>query len=212
MGNKIAIIGYGELGRQFHDFLSTGNSNAFLYFDDKLFGTNKDSEVFPFKSYLTGAFENEEFYVALGYHHLKEKLNIIDQLISLNRKLPFFKHPSGFIDRSATVGYGSFIYPMCTIDRNVEIGNGVLLNNSVCISHDSRIGNGSYISPGVIVSGNVEIGERTFIGSGAVISNNIKIGSDATIGIGSVVTKDVPNGYSTLGNPAKIFEQKLKLI
>jgi sugar O-acyltransferase (sialic acid O-acetyltransferase NeuD family) len=212
MENKIALIGYGELGRQLQDFLSIDNKNRFIFFDDLLFDKGNDPHVFPFKDYSSPKFDDHEFYIGLGYHRLKEKAGIIDELLGLNRNLPLFIHPSSFINISANIGFGSFIYPMCNIDKMCRIGNGVLLNNSVCISHNSIVGDASYLSPGVIVSGNVEIGKRTFIGSGSVISNNVRIGNDVTIGVGTIVTKDIPDGYSAIGNPARLFEHKLNLI
>ncbi len=212
MKNKIAILGFGELGKQFHGFLSASEKNDFAFFDDTLAALKQDEAVFPFKQFYDEKFIAHKFYIALGYHHQQTKLDIIDALLKLNREVPNFVHPTCFVNPTAKIGAGSFIYPMCNIDKEVVIGQGVLLNNSVCVSHNCTIGNGSYISPGVVLSGNVELGARSFIGSGTIISNNIRIGSDVIIGVGSVVTRDVPNGCSVIGNPMRILPNPLKLI
>lgn len=203
----IAIIGYGELGKQFEGFLKA-EADHFIFFDDRL---KKSAGAFSFNEYEKKEFDNYNFFIALGYHHLEKKKIITDLLLRSGRMLPSFRHSSSYVNPSATIGKASFIYPMCNIDKETKIGNGVLLNNSVCISHNNIIGDCCYISPGVTTSGSVEIGEKTFIGSGAVIANNIKIGKNVTIGVGTVVTQDLPDNCSVIGNPMRILDRKLVL-
>lgn len=207
MSAGIAIIGYGELGKQFESFLKS-KSNHWIFFDDQL---KKSNGAFSFNEYEKEEFSKYDFFVALGYHHLEKKKIITDLLLRMGRKLPSFVHLSCFVNPSAIIGEGTFIYPMCNIDKETKIGKGVLLNNSVCISHNNTIGDCCYISPGVTTSGHVEIGERTFIGAGTVIANNIKIGKNVIIGIGTVVTQDLPDNCSVIGNPMKILDSKLKI-
>ena len=211
MKNKIAFVGFGELGAQLLGLFSSKKKREYFFLDDILF-EKKIKNSFPFKKYSSDEFKECDFVIALGYRHLVKKSEIANELISLKRKLITFIHPSSFIHPSANIGQGSFVYPMCNIDKQVEIGNGVLLNNSVCASHNCIIGDGCYISPGVIFSGNVTVGEGTFIGSGTVISNNVHIGREVKIGVGSVITKNIPDGCSAIGNPAKILQKPLKLI
>jgi sugar O-acyltransferase (sialic acid O-acetyltransferase NeuD family) len=210
MYNKVAIIGYGNFGKQFHNFIKENTINSFVFFDDIAFKRNEEN-CLPFDSNNLPKYQNYSFYVALGYHHLQTKIKVIQHLISLDRIIPVFKHTTCFVNRSANLGHGTFIYPMCNIDSNVEIGIGVLINNSVCISHDSIIGDGCYISPGVIVSGKVTIGDYTFIGAGSIIANDIKIGKNVIIGIGSVVTRDLPDNCSAIGNPLRILNKAIEL-
>ncbi|MEI6816421.1 MAG: acetyltransferase [Bacteroidota bacterium] len=211
MKNKIAIIGYGDLGKQFHDFLKEDSNNEFIFFDDIAF-KHDAPRIFPYLSYSIDDYADFSFYVALGYHHLPIKCKVIHHLKSLQRKLPSFIHGSTFINPTASVGNGSFIYPMCNIDSNVNIGQGVLLNNSICISHETNIGEGCYISPGVIISGKVDIGENTFIGAGSIITNNISIGKNVIVGVGSIVTNNLPDDCSAIGNPIRILGSKLNLL
>ncbi len=210
MKNKIAIIGYGDLGKQFHDFLKTDSNSEFIFFDDIAF-KHDERNSFPYLSYSLDEYDVCNFYVALGYHHLQTKNKVIHHLKSLNRKLPAYIHKTSFVNHSATIGDGTFIYPMCNIDSNVVIGKGVLINNSVCVSHDSNIGEGCYLSPGVVISGKVNIGENSFIGSGSTIANNVKIGKNVLVGIGTVVTRDLPDNCSAIGNPIRILNKPLNL-
>jgi sugar O-acyltransferase (sialic acid O-acetyltransferase NeuD family) len=211
MKNKIAIVGYGDLGKQFYNFLKEDKNNEFIFFDDIAF-KNDEPNSFPFIDYTHTDYKNYNFYIGLGYHHLQTKAALIQRLKSQYSIVPAFIHQSSFINSSATIGDGTFIYPMCNIDKDVEIGNGVLINNSVCISHNSTIRLGCYLSPGCVISGNVTIGENTFIGSGTIVANNVKIGKNVSIGIGSVVTKDLPDNCSAIGNPIRILDKKINLI
>jgi len=213
MPGKIAMVGFGELGKQFLEFLRISNPDIskVIFFDDILF-KEKSENSFPYANYKSADFSDFDFYVPLGYKHLEEKSSVIKSLIALKRNLPSFTHPTTFFNSSSQPGIGNFIYPMCNIDKEVVLGNGILLNNSVTISHNNTIGSGCYLSPGVVTSGNVEIGENTFIGSGAVISNSIKIGKNVKIGIGSVINRDIPDNCSVIGNPFRILQNPLNII
>ena len=210
--NKIAIIGYGELGRLYHHHLVSDKETKVIFFDDYLLKKGKKDHVFAFHEYGEKKFNTYHFFVSLGYHHLKKKVEIINLLLEENRLVPFFAHSTSFVHSSAFLGKGTFILPMCNIDKEVVIGKGVFIAGSTCISHNNTIGDGCHIGAGVITSGNVQIGKHTFIGTGTSITNNVKIGSNVKIGIGSVVTKDIPDGCSAIGNPISILDNQIKLI
>ena len=209
MARNIALIGFGESGKQFFGFLKN-KSDRFVFFDDTLPKEN-NPDFFSFHDYGQQQFSGFDFFVSLGYHHLKKKKNIIEHLLKLGRNVPAFHHSTSFINPTASLGAGTFIFPMCNIDKEVKTGKGVLLNNSVCISHNNIIGDCCYIAPGVITSGFVEIGNETFIGTGTVISNDIKIGNNVTVGAGAVITKDIPDNCSVAGNPFRILDKPLRL-
>lgn len=52
------------------------------------------------------------------------------------------------------------------------------------------------------------IGDNVFIGAGAKIIGNIHIGNNVLIGANAVVTKDVPDDFTVVGNPGRMFETK----
>ncbi|HTA62755.1 MAG TPA: NeuD/PglB/VioB family sugar acetyltransferase [Bacteroidia bacterium] len=211
MANSLSIIGFGELGKQFHNFLSEEKKDIFIFFDD-IAKKNNVKRAYNFDEHKKLEFKETEFYVALGYKHLKFKNRILNELKELGRNIPAYIHPSSFINKSSKLSEGVFVYPMSNIDKGVQIGIGTLLNNSVVISHDTVVGNCCYLSPGVIISGNVKIGNHTFIGSGSIISNNISIGNNVTIGVGTVVTKNIPDNASVIGNPMKIVVKPLIIL
>ena len=167
---ELSIIGFGELGQQFYSFLNKKDL-FFNVFDDEFYSEDIYLKVNLFNEYLVSKSDN--FYVALGYKHLKIKDKILNNLENQNKITPLFIHKSCFINKNANIQEATFIYPMCNIDKNVFIDKGTLINNSVTVSHDTKIGRCCYISPGVIISGQVEIGDYTFIGSGSIISNGV---------------------------------------
>ena len=212
MSRKAGIIGYGELGKQIHDFLSVSDSNYdFYFFDDEHLKT-KGKHALPFNDFKKQDFRDFDFFIGLGYKHLSIKPEIINELLRLKRNLPSFIHPSCFFNSSAKIGPGTVIYPMCNIDKGVKIGNGVLLNNTVTLSHDTVIGDACFLSPGVTASGNVSIGEGAFIGAGSVISNGINIGKNVQIGIGSVVNSNIPDNCSAIGNPLRLLGKRINIL
>ncbi len=210
---NIGLIGYGELAHQIKQFIiqQTKGKAEFSYFDDILF-KNNFKHSYKFNDYILDNFVNYEFYVCLGYKHLKKKKTIIEELIATGRKVPSLIHRTAYISPEATIEDGVIVYPMCNIDKNTVIRKGTLLNNSAVISHDNKIDDCCYISPGVVTSGFVEIGETTFIGTMSAVSNRVNIGKNCIIGIGSVVSKNIQSGKSAIGNPLRILRSKIQIL
>ncbi len=207
----IGLIGYGDLGVQFQKMI-IGDSKEevkFLFFDDKKHELSPES-VSPFYGYRENDDPEVEYIVCLGYHHLKLKREIIAELKGSGRKLYSLIHSTAYISKSAKIGDGVAIYPLCNVDEGCVIEDGVLLNNSSVVSHDTLIGNSSYFGAGVIISGMVRIGECTFIGSGTATANSLSIGSYCKIGVGSVITKSIPDDTQGVGNPFRSVSILLK--
>lgn len=208
---KLAIIGFGALGKQIFMHIQQHCSiNQLALFDDDCH-QKKVKDAFPFKNYTDQYFSTYQFIIALGYKQLENKIKIIEKLEKLGRTLFTFIHPSSYINNTAKILEGCIIYPMCNIDQEVYLEKAVLVNNNVTLSHNCTIGTASYLSPGVVTSGNVQIGKECFIGAGTIISNNIHIGNKVKVGIGSVVTNHIPDDSSVIGNPLK-FVNNITLI
>ena len=210
---KIAIVGFGELGKQILYMISAFYPNHECHvFDDIEYSLDKSQFTHPFSSFLDKKYSDFDFYVGLGYKHLECKKKIIQSLLANHRRLPAFIHPSSFQNISCQIEDGSIVYPMSNIDRNALIGRGALINNSVVISHDCEIGDCSYISPGCVLAGQVKVGYCVFLGAGVLVANGVTIGCGARIGIGTVVTSDVKSGSSVIGNPMRELKKPLNLL
>lgn len=203
----MAILGYGELAHQILSFLEASENDVAI-FDDNFAANNKNA--LPFSAFEL-EIEKHEWVVALGYKHLRQKLQI-SRIIRVNGgTFKSFIHSSSFRSEHSKIGEGVIIYPMCNIDKGVQIGLSTILNNSVTVSHDSVIGEANYISPGVIISGNVKIGNSCFVGSGSIIANGVTIGDNVIVAAGTLVTKDLPSNSKVIGNPM-IFKEKINLL
>lgn len=211
MLKTIGLIGYGALGVQFEKMILGDSTEEvkFVYFDDIKHQENPVL-VAPFYGYRDNSDSNIEYMVCLGYHHLKLKREIFAELRSTGKKLYNLIHSSAYISKTAKLGSGIVIYPLCNVDEEVILEDGVLLNNSSVVSHNSIVGKSSYFGAAVVISGVVEIGECTFIGSGTVTANNISIGSECVIGAGSVITKNVPDNVKGVGNPFRFASISLQ--
>lgn len=204
---KIAILGYGELGKQFEHLISCSIKNVkFIYFDDLAYHA-KVKNSFPFDSFLEDKFSDFNFLIGLGYKHLQTKKKLIDILESRKRNIFTFIHPSAFVDQNATIGCGSVLYPNVTIDKNVHIGKGCLLNLSVTISHDTIINDCCFLAPSVTISGFVSIGKEVFLGTAVCVANGVEIKDFVVVGIGSVITKNIEQNQFVIGNPQKVVKK-----
>ena len=206
---KVAFVGYGQFGRQLHQYLKESHViEEYVIFDDII---EHGRQVFPFNHYQNDAFQDHHFYVTVGYHHLSLRSSIISKLIQAGRKLPSFVHPSVLLSPTTKINSACIVLPGCILDQEVELAEGAILQQGVKLSHQTRIGESSYLSPGVIACGQVSIGKHCFIGAGACISNQVEIGDNSVIGIGSVVTSALPNATHAIGNPLRILAHALKL-
>lgn len=209
--NKIAFVGFGELGEQLWEFIQHSYQPAVrILFDDALYAQGI-ANALPFTQYADEEFIDYHFFIALGYRRMALKQQVITHLLQLGRSLPAFVHPSCYVAHTAEIGQATYLYPMCNIDRKVVVGNGVLLNNSVVLSHNVQVADYCFISPSATVCGYTSIGQQTFIGAGAVVSNGLTIGSGVQIGIGSVVAQHVPDNASVIGNPLRTINRMLNL-
>ncbi|MFV0172833.1 acetyltransferase [Empedobacter falsenii] len=208
---RIAIVGSGHLGQQiaYHIHQDTGDK-VVAFFDEykekdtlvdniPVIGGNNDIE----EAYKSKQFD--EILIAIGYKHLDFKKAIFDKLIN---KIPFytFIHSSTILDKSATIGTGSIIYPGCLIDQNVEIGHNVLMNISCSIAHDSKIGNHCFLSPRVAIAGFVDVKEECILGINSTIIDNIRITTKVQIGGATVVIKNLEKPGLYVGNPARFIK------
>ena len=82
------------------------------------------------------------------------------------------------------------LHPQVEIGKNCDIRHGVTIGNQKMYS-DVPI-----------------IGDNVNIGVGATILGKIKIGNNVTIGANAVVLHDVPDNYTAVGIPARIYPTK----
>lgn len=208
---KIGLIGFGSVGKQlFNTLLECGTLRDNIYVFDDNIESSELKNIYRFNQFKDNQFKDIWFIPTLGYLSKKLRFDIITYLKENKFKIFSFIHPTAFVSKSAKIGLGVIIYPLCNIDQGCVIEDGAIILNSSIIAHDSIIETCSYLAPGVCVSGFVKVGSLSFIGTAASVANNVIIGPNSTIAVGTCVTKDVPANSFVIGNPMK-FKDNLNL-
>lgn len=128
-----------------------------------------------------------------GYLALKE----------LGFEMPWLKHPSAVVSKSAVIGEACVMMANSYVGVDTVLGNNVVINSGAIVEHDSTVDDHAHLSPGVTLAGGVHVGASAHVGVGARILQNVKIGPFATVGAGAVVIEDVPEGTTVVGVPAR---------
>lgn len=113
-------------------------------------------------------------------------------------------HSRAWIANSAKIGKGCQMMALSGVGESATIGDFCIINTNATVDHDCRLGNGIHIMPGATVAGEVDIGDCATVGCNATILPRIKIGANAVVAAGAVVTRSVPDGFTVVGNPARI--------
>lgn len=148
--------------------------------------------------------------IAIGGDRGRDRIQIMNFLLSRAIDLPVLVHPSAFVSCSSKILHGTQILAQAMISADCFIGKACIINNRCGIDHESVIGDGCHVAPGATLCGEVKLGENVMVGAGAVVLPRIQIGSNTTIGAGSVVTKSLPEGVVAYGNPAKIIKENIQ--
>lgn len=148
---------------------------------------------------------SEDIVFALAINNYKrriQRIEIINKLGLPHNRFPALIHPTGVMDDSTQVGYGSQVFQFCTAAHGVKIGKFCMLSPFSLFALDAWVDNGVLTGARVTVLGGVRLGECSFLGSGSIITEKVVIGQGALVGAGSLVQKDVKPGHFTMGYPA----------
>jgi UDP-3-O-[3-hydroxymyristoyl] glucosamine N-acyltransferase len=78
-------------------------------------------------------------------------------------------HPTAVVAKSAKIGEGAHIGPLCFVDEGVEIGRNAVLHSLVTIYRNTRIGDDFLAHSQTVVREGCTIGNRVVLQNGAVI-------------------------------------------
>ena len=173
---------------------------------------NDNYQVMMFDCYEEQCDINPYDYFALGvigveskelvYKNFKKQIGMGDeQFINLI-------HPTSYISKSASLGYGLQVEVLSSISVLTTIGFGVNIKRNCNIGHHCSIGDYVTINPGVNVSGFVNVGNNTMIGAGTTIKDGLTIGKNSLIGSGSNVVKDIPDNCVAYGSPCIAMRER----
>ena len=141
-------------------------------------------------------------FPALGDNNARMRL--FRTILASGFDIPVLIHPHALVDRTATVGRGTFVCAGAIIGVEARVGENCLINTGAIIEHETIVADGAHVAPGCRIGGRARVGERVFVGLGSTIKDKISIGSGSTIGAGSVVVRDIPADVVAYGVPARV--------
>ena len=210
----IAIFGAGGFGREVACLINIINKETptwrlIGFFDDNpsLRGThNEYGEVLGGMDLLNAWEQPLDVVMAIGNPSTVRK--IVEQIKNENIGFPNLIAPTTlFLDENnISFGKGNIIASRCHFSCHVKVGDFNIFNSYNTIGHDVTIGNFNSLMPGVRISGEVTIGEENYFGCDCVILQQLKIGNQTVIGSNSTVVRKTKDGYTYVGNPAKIMK------
>lgn len=210
----IAIYGAGGLGREVACLIRRINAvaptwNLIGFFDD---GHPVGEEVSHFGKVVGGIdllnSWDKPLSVALAFGAPNTIQLIHNKITNVNVEFPNLIDPTFDVEdeETFTIGIGNIIKRDSSVTTNVHIGNFNLLNGGIRIGHDASMGDCNVVMPGVRISGEVEVGDRNLFGAESFIKQQVKIGADVTLSPVSALLTKPKNGFTYIGNPAKIFK------
>lgn len=203
---RIAIIGAGLLGQQIAYHIKNDQGYDLVgFFDDNpvwpqeyapVFGKVDDIEMV----YAKKAFD--QLIVGIGYEHFAYRWQCFHRFFS---HIPFltFIHSSCWVDKSASIGTGSFLMPGTIIDDHVTIGENVFVQVSCSISHHSMVKENCFLGPRVTLAGGVTVERDCFLGVGTTVIDWMNICPGVQTGGGAVVITSIKDAGLYVGVPAR---------
>jgi acetyltransferase EpsM len=213
--DKVVIIGDKSSAILISDYIYDainrfGSSIEILGFASDRLEKNTILNDFPVIARTEGLFKQFEKHKDVKFvyqmYDIRDMITAINVKNSLNipdKRYLKFIHPSCFVAKSASIGYGTIVLANCVINSNANIGLFNSIMSGVTIGHDAKVGDYNLIATQAIVA-NIVMGNRNFIGINATTNNKIKIGDDCMIGMASNVVDDVESNVKCFGNPARI--------
>lgn len=210
---KIAIFGFGGLGREVATIINKINSQNCIwdligFFDDSIeVGTsNKYGTVLGGMEDLNKWDSPLSIVIAIATPSVVRK--IAENTTNPNISFPNIIAPTVlyFDEESVNMGIGNIICHNCRLSCSVSIGNFNALNGSVSLGHEAKVGNYNVFQPDVRISGESSIGDGNFFGVRSTVLQQITIGNNTRIGAGSMVMRKTKDNMTYIGNPARILK------
>jgi UDP-2-acetamido-3-amino-2,3-dideoxy-glucuronate N-acetyltransferase len=87
------------------------------------------------------------------------------------KSLPYFAHPTAFVDEPCTIGEGTKIWHFAHVMKNARIGKKCIIGQNVNIANDVVIGNNVKIQNNVSIYTGTTVEDDVFLGPSCVLTN-----------------------------------------
>lgn len=148
---------------------------------------------------------NESYFV-WSLMSVKIMDNLVGRLQDLGidkNKFATLIHPTAIVSKSACIGNGVTIHPLCVIGPGVKIDDHSMIFGQGFIGHGAIIGTFSYIANNASIGARVKLLQGAYIGTNSCIRENVSVGRWSVVGMGSVVLNDVEDYVTVVGAPAR---------
>ncbi|MCT4599403.1 MAG: hypothetical protein N4A32_00695 [Marinifilaceae bacterium] len=179
-------------------------------FDDESFGDNING--YPILCKTTEVKEryadNDDIYFVYSLYRsdlIKERVDLLNSFEIPKEKFINFIHPTAFVAKSVTMGFGNIILANVVVNPNVKMGNYNTFNSSSLLGHDTKIGNNNFFAGHSCVGSNITINNGVFVGLNSSVRNFVVLNDFCLIGMSSNVVKDVQKEHIVIGNPARVI-------
>jgi sugar O-acyltransferase (sialic acid O-acetyltransferase NeuD family) len=213
MNRDLLIVGTGGSSREIVEAIEESNLvqepwNLLGFLDDDLSLTHQSFYGYPVLGTTSAISHFPNAHVLIGVandRNLFVRRDIVNRLSIDTDRFATFVHPTAWVSKRATIGFGTAILQFSFVSGNVLIGNHAIISQAVQIGHDATVGSYVSISTGISIAGAARVGDGVYIGSGARILPRMKIGAGSLVGAGAVVVNSVPSGVTVFGNPARVL-------
>ena len=149
-------------------------------------------------------YDDIKFIYALYKPDLMLERTKMFEKLSIPPKLQInFIHPSAYISKSSSMGYGNVVLQNSTIQSSVSIGNNSIISSNCVIEHDSVIGNNNFVAAGSIIGSKVKIDNSCFVGLNSTIRENTSLATNTFLGMGSLLLDNTSQNEIWYGVPAR---------
>lgn len=204
MGQRIAIVGAGGMGREaaawVADALPGAEVVGFLDEDVALHGGEVGGLPVLGGSAWLEDHPDIEVVAALGKPAHRARL--VAHLDAIGIRMATVIHPTATIGPRVDIEDGAIVCPGVLLTCDIHVGRATIVNYGAMLGHDGVLGDAVFVAPGAHLAGNVQVADQTDVGIGASVIQGVRIGARAVIGAGAVVIRDVAPDTTVVGVPA----------
>lgn len=145
--------------------------------------------------------EDDVFFVAMG--EPKWRKYYAEMMEQKGAKFISIISDNAFVNPTATIEEGSFVFDWCVISDNVALGKHTMVHAFSTLGHDAKVGDYSSIEAYSFLGGFAEMGQESVMHVRSTLIAHKKIGNNVHVGSSSVVMRNIKDGLHVFGNPAQ---------